>query len=341
MTSVLTRPIRGADAWSGSEMARTDAWRVDLPADALDQIDEALEAFRARGLPLAQMRKADFPVPALQPVLQSILHDLEHGRGFVQMKGLRVGNFSAQDAEIVYWGIGLHLGAALSQNSRGDLLGHVRDEGLDIRDTRVRGYQTNAGQSFHTDIGGDVVGLMCLHGSESGGRSRLASSMAIYNALLERFPHYVGLLYNGFDIDWRGEQPEGSSPVYREPIYSYFDDRLSCRFAPRFIRSARDKTGVPLSSVEREALQLMEDLAEELCFEIPFEPGDIQLINNYVTLHGRTAYVDYPERDRRRHLLRLWLKVPGARTLPPEYGEGRARLGVPARARPVGEVVQW
>jgi hypothetical protein len=85
----------------------------------------------------------------------------------------------------------------------------------------------------------------------------------------------------------------------------------------------------------------MEDLAEELCFEIPFDPGDIQLINNYVTLHGRTAYEDYPERDRRRHLLRLWLKVFGARTLPPEYGEGRARLGVPARAAAGGEVVQW
>jgi len=77
----------------------------------------------------------------------------------------------------------------------------------------------------------------------------------------------------------------------------------------------------------------MEQLAEECCFEIPFEPGDIQLINNYVIVHGRTGYTDYTDDERKRHLLRLWLKVPGARTLPPEYGEGRARAGVPPRPK--------
>jgi hypothetical protein len=155
--------------------------------------------------------------------------------------------------------------------------------------------------------------------------------MTVYNELLRRYPWYVALLYNSFAIDWRGEEPRGAPPTYREPVYSYFRGRLSCRFAPRFIRSAPQKTGVPLTAVEQEALQIMEDLAEELCFEIPFEPGDIQFINNYVILHGRTGYQDHSEEERKRHLLRLWLKVPGARTLPPEYGEGRARAGVPPR----------
>ena len=156
--------------------------------------------------------------------------------------------------------------------------------------------------------------------------------MTVYNELLRRYPWYVALLYKNFDIDWRGEQPDGSPAVYREPIFSYFEERLSCRFAPRFIRSAPEKTGVALSAVESDALRIMEELAEELCFEIPFDPGDIQLINNYVIVHGRTGYRDYPDAARRLHLLRLWLKVPGARRLPPEYGEGRARNGVPPRA---------
>jgi hypothetical protein len=312
-------------------MAQTREWAVPVPQAGIEEIDEALKRFRDSGRPLAQMKRHDFDLPSVRAMLRGIGDELENGRGFVQLKGLPVDRYSVRDAEIVYWGLGMQLGEALSQNAGGDRLGHVRDEGRDIRDANVRGYQTNARQAFHTDIGGDVLGLMCLKGALSGGASRLVSSMTVYNELLRRYPWYVGLLYNNFDIDWRGEEPRGTAPVYREPVYSHFGGRLSCRFAPRFIRSAPQKTGIPLSVVEQEALQLMEDLAAELCFEIPFEPGDIQFINNYVILHGRSGYEDHPEEERKRHLLRLWLKVPGARTLPPEYGEGRARAGVPPR----------
>lgn len=331
MISVLTNPVTGAVAWTGADMARTRDWAVWVPQAGIAEIDVALRRFRDCGRALAELKRQDFDLPSLRDMLRAIADELENGRGFVQLKGLPVDRYSVADAEVVYAGLGMQLGDALSQNARGDRLGHVRDEGRDIRDTNVRGYQTNAAQAFHTDIGGDVLGLMCLKSALSGGASRLVSSMAVYNELLRRYPWYVALLYNNFDIDWRGEEPPGASPVYREPVYSHFGARLSCRFAPRFIRSAPQKTGVPLTTVEQEALQIMEDLAEELCFEIPFEPGDIQFINNYVILHGRTGYQDHPEKERKRHLLRLWLKVPGARTLPPEYGEGRARAGVPPR----------
>jgi hypothetical protein len=41
-------------------------------------------------------------------------------------------------------------------------------------------------------------------------------------------------------------------------------------------------------------------------------------------LHDRTAFEDWPEPERRRHLLRLWLACPGARELPPAFA---ARYG--------------
>jgi hypothetical protein len=155
--------------------------------------------------------------------------------------------------------------------------------------------------------------------------------MAVYNELLARYPHHVGLLYNGYNVDWRGEQPAGASPVYREPIYAYVDGKLTCRFSPRFIRTSQEKTGVKLSTVEEEAISAVQEVAEELCFEIQFDPGDIQYINNLAILHGRTGYEDYAEPERRRHLLRVWLKVPGARRLPPEFASGPARSGIPVR----------
>jgi len=38
-------------------------------------------------------------------------------------------------------------------------------------------------------------------------------------------------------------------------------------------------------------------------------------------LHDRTGFSDWPEPQRRRHLLRLWLSVPGDRELPACFGQ--------------------
>ena len=313
-------------------MSRSDAWLYRIPSHALEEIDLALRRIKARGLALDQVTRDDFSVPAFAADLAAIAHELEHGRGFVQMKGFPVERYDERDIALAFWGIGTHLGSALSQNAKGNLLGDVRDEGFDIGNSDVRAYQTRVSQGFHTDIGADVVGLICLKPAKSGGRSRVVSSMAIYNELLRRLPWHVGLLYSDFAVDWRGEEPPGEPPVYREPIYAFHDGRMSCRFAPRLIRSAQDKTPTRLSTVQLEAIAAVEQLAEELCFEIDFEPGDVQFINNYVVLHGRTGYEDHSSREQRRHLMRLWLTVPGARSLPPEFANGRARGGVPARA---------
>ena len=332
MGTILTESIAGPVAWTGADMSGSDAWLYRIPENALDEIDLALRRVKARGLAIDRVTKEDFSVPAFAADLTEIAREIEDGRGFVQMKGFPVDRYDARETALAFWGIGTHLGSALSQNAKGDLLGDVRDEGLDIDSGDVRAYQTRVGQGFHTDIGADVVGLICLQPAKSGGRSRVVSSMAIYNELLRRYPWHVRLLYSDFAVDWRGEQPPGDPPVYREPIYAFYDGRLSCRFAPRLIRSAQAKTAVSLSRVQLEAIAAVEQLAEELCFEIDFEPGDVQFINNYVVLHGRTGYEDHPKPEHRRHLMRLWLTVPGARSLPPEFANGRARGGVPIRA---------
>jgi len=45
-------------------------------------------------------------------------------------------------------------------------------------------------------------------------------------------------------------------------------------------------------------------------------PGDIQLLNNSVVPHSRTAYHD--EEHRKRYLLRLWLNVENGRPVDPK-----------------------
>ena len=333
MSAILTTPVTGAAAWDGRELARGDAtWVYRFSGVALAEIDAALSTVKRAGLPPSAITREQFPLQNLARDLAAIARELEHGRGFVQMKGLALAGFDQADIEKIFWGLSAHLGRAISQNAKGELLGHVRDEGLNMASPNVRLYQTNARQRFHTDIGADVVGLMCLQPAKSGGVSKLASSMTVYNELLRRHPHHVGVLYDSFAYDWRGEQPPGESPVYHEPIYCYCDERLSCRFSPTLIESAQVKSGVALTPIRREAIRLMEEIAEEVCLDIEFAPGDIQYLSNYTTLHDRTAFVDHAEPERRRHLLRVWLTLPNGRRLPAEWANGRARAGVPAKA---------
>lgn len=329
MGAILTEPVSGPAAWKGSELARDDSWLYRLSSHAVAELDAALHAAERSRLSLFEITRAHFPLPGLGHELRKISEELESGRGFVQIKGLPIERYTLQQAKIIYWGVGTHLGKAVSQNAKGDLLGDVRDEGLDIRAARVRGYQTRTASPFHVDET-DVVGLLCWRPAKTGGASLIVSSMTLYNELLRRYPCYVGVLYSRFNYDWRGEQPQGRPPIYRWPVFEYYDGRLSCRYSRRMIEFAQQTTGVMLSKVEKEAFDIMDGLIDELRLNINFEPGDMQFLNNYVILHSRTCFEDYTEPDRKRHLLRLWLAVPNGRPLSPETVRERdVRLGVP------------
>ncbi|MGH7682966.1 MAG: TauD/TfdA family dioxygenase, partial [Vulcanimicrobiaceae bacterium] len=292
MGSVLTEPIGGPVAWTADDLKRDDSWKLTLSGTALREIDAALKNVLRRGIALRDIRRDDFPLDTLAVDLRTVGNELNTGRGLKLIRGLPVGQYTEDELALVYWGIGTHLGDPVSQNSKGDLLGHVRDEGATLSDLRARGYQTRESQGLHVD-NCDVVGLLCLRTARTGGISQVVSSMAIYNELLRRYPWYAGVLYEPFAIDMRGQERAGDSPVWYRPIYSYHDGLLSCGVNFTYMRSAETKTGIPLSAVRLEALEAMENIAYEQCFEMEFRPGDMQFLNNYVILHDRTPYVDW------------------------------------------------
>jgi alpha-ketoglutarate-dependent taurine dioxygenase len=55
----------------------------------------------------------------------------------------------------------------------------------------------------------------------------------------------------------------------------------------------------------------MQDQAEGGGYSVTmdFQPGDMQFINNYHVLHGRSAYADDRAAGKVRHLKRLWLET--------------------------------
>ena len=316
--------IEGPSAWFGPELVkRPEEWIHQLSAPEIAEIEAATATIRARNIDIADIRKADFPLPTLAPLLDRMRGEILNGRGFMLIRGLPVEGRPIADSATAYFGIGTYFGSARSQNAKGHVLGHVRDMGLSTNDPKVRTYQTTERQHFHTDSC-DIVSLLCLKTSKSGGLSSLTSSNTIYNVMAERRPDLVRLLFQPFATDRRGEVPEGKLPWFDMPVFNDYAGYLSAIYSRTYVRSSqRFPEARRLTPEDLEALDMFDSLAEspELRLDIQFQPGDIQLVHNHTLLHDRTAFVDWPEAERKRHLLRLWLAAPGARPLPPIYAE--------------------
>jgi hypothetical protein len=199
----------------------------------------------------------------------------------------------------------------------------VRDAGAGSKDTNARIYQTSERQTFHTDSA-DVVGLLCLRAAMQGGRSLLVSAVSIYNAMRAARPDLATLLFDPIATDRRGEVPDGAMPFMEIPPFSWHAGKLTVFYQRQYIDSAQRFPGaMRLSEAHIEALDMFDALADdpEMHFGMDLEPGDMQFVYNHSQLHDRTAFTDWPDPERRRHLLRLWLSVPGDRELPDCFGQ--------------------
>ncbi len=325
--------------WVRSDFENSEEWIVRLTSDDIAELSDAVAMVKQRGLSVPDISKEDFALPRFGAVLQDVSDELENGRGFVLLRGIPVDDYAPDDLRILYWGIGIHLGEVISQNGRGDLIGHVTDLGFDWSQPNVRGYTTNAGLRPHNDSA-DLVGLLCVHPAQQGGESIIASATAIFNSILRDAPECLDALYDGFHYDVRGEGVTGKMTEVtrnRVPVYSYHKGRMSCRYNAKAIETAADKMGEPLAQMQRTALRLIEDrFNDPAChLKMVLQPGDLQLLNNFVVLHSRTPYEDAGPPAAKRLLLRLWINLWEGRELAPDFADrynAGARRGVPARA---------
>jgi hypothetical protein len=304
-------------------MAQSTAWVHHLSAEDVAELEVAASSVRQNARPLVEVRREDFALPRLGAVLGAIRRELLGGRGFVVLRGLPLERYTLGEAATFFWGIGTHLGTALSQNAQGHVLGHVRDLGYEADDPRTRLYQTNQRQGYHTDSA-DIVGLLCIRPARSGGQSSLASTVTAYNEVLARRPDLVSALFDPVATDHRGEVPPGGRPWFSIPVLSWHEGHLSGIYQRRYIESAQRFADAPrLSARQREALDVFDAVLDDpaVHLEMDFRPGDMQFIHNHQILHDRTAFDDDADRERRRHLLRLWLSPADGRELPKVFAE--------------------
>ena len=317
--AILPPEIRDASVWYGPELARQTDWIVNLSEAEIAEVETAVHKLEGVG----DITTQAVPLPVLELTLQRILDDVINGRGFALIKRLPVERWTRRQAAIAFLVIGAQLGNLRMQNAEGHLLGHVRDLGRSSDDPNTRIYQTRERQTFHTDSC-DVVGLLCLQTAKSGGLSSLVSSTTIFNEMRRRRPDLLNVLMQPIETDRRGEIPEGGKPYFNIPVFNCHNGLVSTIYQRQYIESARRFPGVaPLTSLQIEALNLFDELANDpkLNLMMELQPGDIQLVHNHTVLHDRTAFEDYEEPVRKRHLLRLWLAPPAARPLPEVYAE--------------------
>ncbi len=313
-------------AWYGADMARSNAWVRPLGERECGELDAALA--RVRRMPLFEIAKTDFPLAATADFLAAVSEELEDGLGAVRITGIPVARYSEDELRRVFWGICSHLGTAMYQNARGEIMGEVRDESRDPEPTyvipqegRVKSSRARARSTgplrFHTDRT-DVIALVCASNAKAGGVSKIASTVTIYNEILRRRPDLIEVLLEDF---WRSRpEDEDGGPgggVFKMPVFGIRDGKLTSQYSRTFVEQAQEYPGVPrLTEAQIAAMDLLAEVAEEVCLYAPFTPGDLQLLNNHVVFHGRTAYEDDPTQAQERLLFRLWLSVPNSRPLP-------------------------
>jgi hypothetical protein len=337
-------PVSDPAAWTGPELQKSTTWQYRLSESDISELDVALAEIRKKDLSIMEIAKSDFILPRFGEKLREFRNDLINGRGFILLRNAPVDRYSKADIATIYWGIGTHLGYSVSQNARGHHLGHVTDLGIKsmksasqdeaVKEegfihTEYRAYMSSERIFFHIDFA-DIVGLLCLHPAKSGGLSVIVSALAIHNEIMKRRPDLLRVLYEPFWVDRRRELPAGARPYYLMPIFHYVGGRMSAHYPRAHIQTAQSFPEVPRLTLQQiEALDLVNDLANDPAFHLTMvmEKGDIQYLNNHVILHSRTKYEDFPEKERKRYLLRLWLVTPDGRPLShwfyEQFGGGR------------------
>jgi len=201
--------------------------------------------------------------------------------------------------------------ASLNHPNIASIYGFEESDGVHALVLELVEGPTLAEQDFHTD-GADIIGLLCLRTSKSGGASRIVSSVTVFNEVLRRRPDLAPVLFR--DFYWHYFEPQMPAPVhFVRPICSRKGGGLNTFFIPWYIRRAQELPDVPPMTAEQTAaLELLEATANDpsLYLDMEFLPGDIQLLKNSVILHKRTTYEDWEDPARKRHLLRLWLSAP-------------------------------
>lgn len=308
-------------AWNVADLEADPSWIVSLDDQARRDLVATIRRARDPAKTLFDYRRDDFDLGSAWPAIAAALSEIRNGRGFALLRGLPRADVTPEEFELLTWAIGLHVGVARPQGKASQYISAVRDTGTAYRTSRGRGYSSNADLDFHTDSA-DIVLLTCYNVAKSGGMSLVSSSVAAHNLIARTRPDLPELLHTPYFFSRQDEQAPDESLAYPNPIFDEAEGVLCSKWNRNRLRSAQAIPGVPPITVpQQEALSLLDVTLRDpaLMYQMYLQPGDMQMLNNHVTLHSRTEFVDFDDPSKQRTLFRLWLAPPDWPRLPESW----------------------
>lgn len=306
----------GPESWRGADLTPDD-WTVSLDKSALAELAGVVARLRKHALPTLMLTPEMFDLAVVRETVAEIKRRLSEGRRFAVLGRLPLDDWTLEEAKPVYWLVAQLLSQPVAQEWNGMMFKDVVDSGTDYDSGNERAV-TNRALLYHIDNSGNIArpefsSLLCVHPAMSGGLSQYCSVYSLHNALRRAHPGLLDRLYRPYYHDRQGIQPPGEPGVLIAPALTYDGARLQCRYSGNKIRGGYAKMQEPVDAEGDAALDAVVDIIqqENLAVEFALERGQIFFYNNLEGLHHRSDFIDNPDPQKRRHLMRIWHRDHG------------------------------
>jgi alpha-ketoglutarate-dependent taurine dioxygenase len=310
---VIDRDFDAKDAWIGRDLP-SDAGIVPVDSECRAELANLARELAANPLPLMALRPNDFELPACRRLMSDAQRLAAGPLAFAVVDRLDLSTMSVETARSVYWLLASMVARPVAQKWDGTMTYDVTDLGK----KSLRAVDTNDELNFHTDnafnkCAPEYVALLCLQKAMQGGMSLLVSFSNVHNEMRRRAPDLLARLYQPYIFSRQTEHASSEPPTIRHAGFENHGGRLAGRLSRFHVRTGYALAGETLDADGARALDMLEEIMERpaLSYEFCFEPGQIQIIDNRRIGHKRTGFIDWPEPERRRRLMRLWLRDEG------------------------------
>ncbi|KAF4455444.1 hypothetical protein F53441_2233 [Fusarium austroafricanum] len=292
-------------AWTAAQFTDESDYIHTLNESNLQEVEDALRAFKALGLDGDCVSRNNFPLPTLGPRLDQVRRDVHQGKGFGVIRGLDPKKYSVEDLTVLYLGIQSYIANHHGrQDRKGNMLVHiVADNSSKLKAGHHR--HSTSPITFHNEEAGDIVSWLTRSTAVSGGKCIIASAYTVYNVLAASRPDMIRTLSRS---DWPFALPRFQC----RPVFFHHEGRVMINFGRvALIGNAVHPRPANLPAVtprQMEALDSIENIAKATQLEISTRAGDMHFINNLTILHRREGFVNGAAAQERRHLVRMRLR---------------------------------
>jgi hypothetical protein len=318
MAHIVEKEFSSPMAWI-ADTALAEEGIVYLDEECLAEIEVLAKELKSNPLPAVSLKPEFFNMPACEALLYGVRRQIHDGTGVAIID--RIPTHLIDDIDIgkkIYWLLLSMVGRPVAQKWDGTLLYDVKDEGgVDAAGTAIRSSKTNGDQGYHIDnafnLPPQVVSLLCLQTAQEGGTSGIISFETVHNLLLKEYPDILPRLYDPFHFDRQMEHAPGEVRTISRPIFERDGDTIKTNYSPNVIYRGYEMLNGDMDQQTNAALNAIKEVAERdgIGKSLEFERGQIQILNNRRIGHRRTGYVDGPDPESRRHLVRIWLREEG------------------------------